>query len=312
MKLITNEEVAALVTTSDAIEAMRAAFGATERGAQQARVRTAAGPVMLSAMGAILPGEGIAGMKVYTTIAGQFRFVILLFSTENGRPLAAIEGDTMTGLRTAAATAVATDHLSRKDARTLGIIGTGVQARSHVPALLQVRRFQEILVAGIEGQEAFADEVARSTGLRTRVTSIEEAAQEADVLLTVTRATTPLFNGDLIKRGSFVAAVGASKANVRELDDRAIQRASAIVVEWKVQARQEAGDLVLCPAGTFDWDAVSELGEFVDGRKTLADGDRDLVIYKAIGVGLEDVALAGLVYRRYIQSTQSGAGGQHA
>jgi ornithine cyclodeaminase/alanine dehydrogenase-like protein (mu-crystallin family) len=310
MRLISNEEVRELVTTSDAITAMKAAFQSAGSGEQQTRIRTVAGGVMLSTMGAVLPGEGIAGAKVYTTIEGRFRFVILLFSTTDGRPLAAIEGDAMTGLRTAAATAVATDHLSRMDAQVLSIIGTGAQARAHVPALFQVRRFKEVIIAGIEGQQRFADEVARSTGVPVQVASIEDAARQADVLLTVTRSAIPLFDGDLLKADAFVAAVGASKASTRELDDRAIQRAATIVVEWKEQARQEAGDLVLSAPGTFDWENVRELAEFVDGRASIEDSRNGPVIYKAIGVGLEDVALAGLVYQRSIEGgLAAGSGG---
>ena len=298
MKLITNDQVADLITTADAIESMRQAFATIKQGAQQARVRTSAGPVMLSTMGAVLPGSGVAGVKVYTTVNGQFQFVIVLFSTEDGRPLATIEADTMTGFRTAAATAVATDLLAKTDATTLSIIGTGVQAKSHVPALITVRRFKEILVYGIDHQQSFADDVTRLTGIPTRVVDMHDAVQGADVLLTVTRSPTPLFSGDLLMPGTFVAAIGASKANARELDDSAIARAAAWVVEWKPQAQQEAGDLVMCRPGIVDWDKVWELGQVVDGSMTYKRRPHDIVIYKAIGVGLEDVALAGLVYRR--------------
>lgn len=302
MKFITNRQVSEFVTTADAVDAMRAAFLAAGSGAQQARVRiSAANGVMLSMMGAVLPDEGIAGTKVYTTIKGAFKFVITLFSTETGAPLATIEGDTMTGLRTAAATAVACDTLARKEAAVLAVIGTGVQARSHIPALLQVRRFKEILIAGLSGQQALADEVTAAYGVPARVVSIEAAARQADVLVTVTRAATPLFAGDLIKPGAFVAAVGASKANVRELDDRAIQRAAALVVEWKPQAQIEAGDLLQCAPGIFSWDKVWELSQAVDGSMQEMGYQRkpeDIVIYKAIGIGLEDVALAGLAYRK--------------
>lgn len=299
MKLITNQQVSELVTTADAVKAMREAFAAAGGGAQQARVRTSASNgVMLSMMGAVIPDAGIAGAKVYTTIKGAFKFVITLFSTETGAPLATIEGDTMTGLRTAAATAVACDALARKDATTLSIIGTGVQARSHIPALLQVRNFKEILIAGLSGQQELAHEVSTAYGVPARVVEIEEAVRLADVLVTVTRATTPLFSGDLIKPGTFVAAVGASKATVRELDDIAIKRAAALVVEWKPQAQVEAGDLVQCAPGTFDWANVWELGQAVDGSMSYERKDDDIVIYKAIGIGLEDVALAGLAYRK--------------
>jgi len=302
MKLITNQQVSELVTTADAVQAMREAFLATGGAAQQARVRTsAANGVMLSMMGAVIPGAGIVGAKVYTTIKGNFRFVITLFSSETGEPLAAIEGDTMTGLRTAAATAVACDALARREVEVLSVIGTGVQARAHIPALLQVRGFKEILIAGLSGQQALADEVTAAYGVPARVVSIDEAAAQGDVLVTVTRAATPLFAGELIKPGAFVAAVGASKATVRELDDTAIGRAAALVVEWKPQAQLEAGDLLQCAPGTFSWDDVWELGQAVCGSMTYVRRPQDIVIYKAIGIGLEDVALAGLAYRKAAQ-----------
>lgn len=298
MKLITNQQVAELVTIDDAYVSMRAAFQSMSSGAQQARVRTATDKVMLSTMGAVLPGSGVAGAKVYTTINGQFRFVIILFSTDDGRALAAIEGDAMTGLRTAAATAVATEYLARKDAQTLSVIGTGVQARAHIPALLKVRPFSRILVAGRGDPSAFAAEMAAQTGVPVQAAGIDDAVRSADTLLTVTRAATPLFDGKLIRPGTFVAAVGASKATVRELDDTAISRAQSIVVEWKPQARQEAGDLVLCQPGVVNWDSVLELGEVAAPGSSFARKPEDIVIYKAIGVGMEDVAMAGLVYER--------------
>jgi ornithine cyclodeaminase/alanine dehydrogenase-like protein (mu-crystallin family) len=302
MKLITNEQVSELVTTAEAVQAMRAAFAGAGSGAQQARVRTsAANGVMLSMMGAVLPDAGIAGAKVYTTIKGAFKFVITLFSSETGAPLATIEGDTMTGLRTAAATAVACDALARKEVEVLAVIGTGVQARSHIPALLQVRSFKEILIAGLSGQQELADEVTAAYGIPARVVSIDDAARQADVLVTVTRAVTPLFDGALLKPGTFVAAVGASKATVRELDDTAISRAAALVVEWKPQAQIEAGDLVQCVPGTFDWDDVWELSQAFDGSMSYQRQPEDIVIYKAIGIGLEDIALAGLAYRKAAQ-----------
>lgn len=299
MHFLSNAQISELLTTEDAIASMREAFAGAAQGAHQGRVRTSASNgVMLSMMGAVIPGAGIAGAKVYTTIKGQFKFVIVLFSTETGAPLATLEGDAMTGLRTAAATAVACDALARPDAEILSVIGTGVQARSHVPALMQVRKFKEVLVAGLSGREALAEEITRTLGVPARVVSVDDAARNADVLATVTRSTTPLFDGALLRPGTFVAAVGASKANVRELDDTAIKRAAALFVEWKPQAQQEAGDLVQCAPGTFDWNNVMELAQAVDGSMPYQRKPEDIVVYKAIGIGLEDVALAGLAYRK--------------
>jgi len=299
MKFISNAQISELITTEEAVVAMREAFAAAGEGAHQGRVRTSASNgVMLSMMGAVIPGAGIAGAKVYTTIKGQFKFVILLFSAETGVPLATIEGDAMTGLRTAAATALACDYLALPDVDVLGVIGTGVQARSHVPALMQVRKFREVLIAGRSGQQELADEIIRTLGVKARVVGIDDAARESQVLVTVTRSATPLFDGALLRPGALVAAVGASKATVRELDDTAIARAAALFVEWKPQAQQEAGDLVQCAPGTFDWNNVMELAQAVDGSMSYQRRADDIVVYKAIGIGLEDVALAGLAYRK--------------
>ncbi len=299
MKFLSNQQISSLLTTEEAIASMREAFAGAAEGAHQGRVRTSASNgVMLSMMGAVIPAAGIAGAKVYTTIKGQFRFVIQLFSTETGAPLCTMEGDAMTGLRTAAATAVACDALARPDVQVLAVIGTGVQARSHIPALLQVRSFKEVLIAGRSGQHELAEEVSRTLGVPARAVSIDEAAAQADVLVTVTRSATPLFDGKLLRPGAFVAAVGASKATVRELDDTAIARAAALFVEWKPQAQQEAGDLVQCAPGVFDWAQVMELSQAVDGSMPYQRKSDDIVIYKGIGIGLEDVALAGLAYRK--------------
>ncbi len=212
-----------------------------------------------------------------------------------------IEADTMTAFRTAAATAVATDALAGAGASTLSVIGSGVQARSHIEALLTVRDFKEILVAGRTVPDAFAKEIAAQTGVATKAVSMQDAVAGADVLVTVTRAQTPLFAGELLPADVFVAAVGASKATVRELDDAAIARAAAIVVEWKLQAQQEAGDLVMCAPGIVDWDTVTELGQVLNGTMAYAAKPGDIVIYKSIGVGLEDIAMAGMVYRKACQ-----------
>lgn len=301
MQVFTNEQVASILTASDSLAVMREAFQHYQQaGAMQERVRIDAGQTKLSMMGAVVPGIHAAGAKVYTTINGRFTFLVLLFSTEDGKPLAVMEGDTMTEFRTAAVTALAADALARPDAATLAICGTGVQARAHVPALLAVRRFRQVLVAGIDAPDAFAAQIRQQHDIACEVVSFDEAAAGADVLVTATRSPTPLFDGRLVKPGAFVAAIGSSKPDTREVDEHLVQRAARIVVEWKPQAQKEAGDLLLCTPGTFDWNQVEELGAVLSGTATRdGDGDGDgIVLYKAIGVGLEDVALAEFVWRK--------------
>lgn len=299
MQIITNEQVASLLTVKDAIAVMRQAFDSyLQSGAMQQRVRIDAGKTKLSMMGSIIPGMNVAGAKIYTTINGKFTFVVVLFSADDGSLLAVMEADSMTEYRTAAVTALAADALARKDAKTLAVFGTGVQARAHVPALLSVRSFSKILVVGIDNPDAFAEEVSLKYGISCSASTAEEAASVADVLLTATRSSTPLFDGNSVKKGAFVAAIGSSKPDAREVDDHLVRRASHIVVEWKNQAKEEAGDLLLCEIGCFDWMDVVELSYIIGGTNTLRHSEEDIILYKAIGVGLEDVALAEFIYSR--------------
>lgn len=299
MKFFTNHQVAAALSPAESLAVMRTAFTHYQNGgAMQERVRIDAGKAKLSMMGAILPGMGVAGAKVYTTINGRFSFLVLLFSAEDGKPLAVMEGDAMTEFRTAAVTALAADALTRPDAATLAICGTGVQARAHVPALLAVRRFEQVLVAGIDNPAGFAEEIRRQHGIASRAASFDEAAACADVLLTATRSPTPLFDGKLVKPGAFVAAIGSSKPDAREVDETLVRRAADVVVEWKPQAMKEAGDLLLCTPGAVDWDRVRELGDVLEQPPSRAKQPDGIVLYKAIGVGLEDLALAEYVWRK--------------
>lgn len=298
MQVIDNKTVASVLTVEDAIAVMRKAFESyAGTGAMQERVRIDCGKTKLSMMGAILPGLDAVGAKIYTTINGRFTFLVALFSAEDGRLLAVMEGDAMTEFRTAAVTAIAVDALAPRDAQVLAVFGTGVQARAHVPALLAVRPFSEILVYGIEGNREFAQWVESRFGIVCRPVEAEEAASLADVIVTATRSRSPLFSGGLVKPGAFVAAIGSSKPDAREVDDALVRRASKIVVEWKKQAMQEAGDLLLCGADAFDWERVSELGGEI-AKSGSADASPGVVLYKAIGVGLEDVALAEFVHRK--------------
>ena len=302
MRVFSNEEITGAISVDDAIDCMREAFRQYGKsGAMQARVRTSAGGTMLSMMGGVLPGMNVAGAKVYTTINGRFKFAILLFSTTTGELLAAMEGDSMTEFRTAAVTAVATDALAVKNASTLAIFGTGIQARAHIPALLKVRNFSKVLVVGIEGTEQFAQLIRDQHGVYTAVAAADHAASVADVIVTATRSDKPLFSGTSLKPGAFVAAIGSSKPSAREIDDITLQRARKIVVEWKPQARTEAGDLVLANLPEEAWSGVAELADVAAEGTAARESDKDIIVYKAIGVGIEDVALASLAYQRLAQ-----------
>lgn len=304
MRLITDAEVASTIRMRDAIAAMAAAFEqfGNGAGAIAPRVRAAAehntAVAAIATMGAALPASGLLGAKVYSTVGGKSNFVIVLFSARSGHPLAAIEANEITRLRTAAATAVAMHKLASHDARTLAIFGTGAQARAHAEALLLSHAFERVLVAGRAGAPEFAAWIATTFGVAAIAVDAAAAASEADVICTCTRATEPLFDGTRVKPGAFVAAVGSSKPQARELDDALLTRADLIVVEWLPAARSEAGEFVRAAPGVIDPARVVELGKLLVGGVPFNRRAHDVIVYKSVGVGLQDVALAKLVWER--------------
>jgi len=306
MRMITEAEVAAVLDPDSAVTALRAAFAQHGRGQAQvlARHRATAtrdgAALAISAMGAILDADGalpaVLGTKVYSARNGRYNFLVSLFSADTGAALATLEANEFTRLRTAAASAVAADLLALPDAKTLVVFGAGIQGRAHAEALSRVRRFERVLVCARSGGEAFASELQAQLGIAAQAVDAATAAAEADVIVTATRSPTPLFDGSLVRPGAFVAAVGSSTAKARELDDALLARAALIAVEWHTAAQQEAGDLILAAPGVVAPERVAELGELI--VKPRLRGLNDVVVYKSVGIGLEDVALARLVAHR--------------
>lgn len=300
MHLITEAQVRATLTLPEAQAALREAFlqQGLGQGAVLARGRAAARlngqALMVSAMGAALPE--VLGTKVYSTLNGQFQFVITLFSARTGLPLATLEANELTRLRTAAATAVATGELALPQARTLSIFGAGTQAKAHAAALLPLRPFERVLICARSGAAEFAAELATSSGLPVAAVDAQTAASDADVIVTCTRAAEPLFDGAWVRPGAFVAAVGSSKPVARELDDALLARAALIAVEWLPAAEAEAGEFQRAAPGVIAPERVAELGALLASPRRR--GEQDIVVYKSVGIGLEDVALAQLVFER--------------
>lgn len=300
MRFITDAQVAEAFTMREAIEAMRAAFTQFGSGAGAVLARGRANAELngktstISAMGAALPGSDVLGTKVYSTVNGKFNFVINLFSASTGKPTAIFEANELTRLRTAAATALATETLARKDARILAIFGGGTQARAHIEALLLVHKFDEILVCARSHAEEFSAWIEEEHKVKASVVDASTAASNAHVIVTCTRANEPLFDGNLVQPGTFIAAVGSSKPIARELDDALLAKAATIFVEWLPAAKTEAGEFVLAAPGIITDEKIKELGQcIVQAPPRNAD---DILIYKSVGIGLEDIAIAKLIF----------------
>ncbi|NKJ49327.1 ornithine cyclodeaminase [Burkholderia sp. SG-MS1] len=306
MHIITDEQVHELITMSDAIATLREALA--EHGARHAkiqpRVRTLGEGISLSTMGAILPGAGVCGAKVYSTHKGIFDFVIPLFSTHDGRLLSIIHGGALTEYRTAAVTRIAFDTFGRSDAKVLTVFGTGIQAKAHIRALVEGSNIERVFIVGIEGvAEACAQMQALFPRVRFEASEAQSAVKAADVIVTATRSPVPLFDGALVKAGTFVAAIGSSKPAAREIDDTTLTRAGLLVVESLEQAKEEAGDLLMAAPGIVDWNSVVELGNALAAGSINHCVDSDITVFKSLGIGLADVALGELVTRRVMQKT---------
>ncbi|HLW35455.1 MAG TPA: hypothetical protein VKS98_07320 [Chthoniobacterales bacterium] len=232
--------------------------------------------------------------------------LIILNDRETGAPLAVMDGRLITEMRTAAVSAVATKLLAPKEAKTLAILGSGVQARSHFEALSLVRKFTEIRVWSQTKTHAeeFAKEIRESWhhhpadgvnqggsslgGSQCHVTSAEEAVTGADVVVTVTSSRTPVLKGAWLKSGSHVNAVGACRPDWRELDDDAMLN-SVVFVDSREAAMKESGDVILSRAKIY-----AELGEAFAGK--IDNRANETTIFKSLGMAVEDITAAMLVY----------------
>ena len=251
----------------------------------------------LGLMPALTPeGLGLKAVTFYPSNAERgiptHMATIFLVEPQTGTPLAIMDGRLITEMRTAAVSAVATKLLAAPDARILGILGSGVQARSHLEALRLVRQFEEIRVWSPTREHAkqFAEEIG---GIAV---SAEEAVRGADVVVTVTNSKTPVVKGSWLKPGCHVNAIGACRPDWRELDDEAM--ANIVFVDSREAALKESGDLILSGAKIY-----AELGEALAGKVPSHAGE--ITIFKSLGMAVEDITAAILVYRAVKEESRS-------
>jgi len=299
MRHVTDAMVDAVLDAPDVQRALTDAYRSLGEGqaALQPRIRTEAGGVKLSTLGAVLPQQGVVGAKVYTTSAGKFTFVILLFSATDGRALASFDAAAITRLRTAACSVIAARYLARADSHRLAVFGLGTQGRAHALQMAQAFPLTEIRVCSRSLTDAAARELQDTCGIAVRRCEAAAALDGADIVVTASRSRTPLFRGDQVSPGTFIAAVGSSLPDTRELDDATLARSSLMAVDWMPQTTVEAGDIVLADPAALPKSKLVELADLVTGRVQGRREAAEVTIYKTVGVGLQDVAVAGLAWQ---------------
>jgi ornithine cyclodeaminase/alanine dehydrogenase-like protein (mu-crystallin family) len=293
MRVLDEEEVRALLRMEELIPAMAQAMRDLSLGKVVQPLRTVLPVSEHGGFFGVMPayGSGVLGAKLVTFYPNNqgiptHHAMILLFRPENGEPLVTMDGRLITEMRTAAVSAVATDLLARREVGTLAILGSGVQAQSHLEALRLVRQFREVRV----WSPRHASEFAKRFNL-SRATTAADAVRGADVIAVATSATTPILRGEWLSPGTHINAIGATRPNWRELDDEVLRRAR-IYVESFEAASKESGDIIAAGKD------LIELGEALAGRKPGRASENEITLYKSVGVAIEDVVAAQLVYQR--------------
>jgi ornithine cyclodeaminase/alanine dehydrogenase-like protein (mu-crystallin family) len=288
-----------LLRMEDVIVAMEGALAAFSSGTVVQPVRSTVPVAEHGGFMGLMPaytGEAL-GAKLVTfypqnTEVPTHHAVIQLFRPETGEPLVTMDGTLITEVRTAAVSAVATKYLARPDASVLAILGSGVQARSHLEALRLVRSFDDVRVWSPRNATAFA----REYGVRAAA-SAEEAVRGADVIVTATTSRTPVLFGAWLSPGAHINAVGAARPDWREIDADALRRAR-LYVDSREAAATESGDIIA--AGTEC--VAGEIGEVVAGTTPGRQSPEEITMFKSLGLAVEDVATAHLVYRKALGS----------
>lgn len=282
----------------------------------RSKVRLPDGSGVLGLMPGYLGEPESFGLKVVTVMPGNHgtpydshQGVVMLFGVKHGEPLAIIDATAITTIRTAAASAAATDALANGDAGDLALIGSGAQARTHLAAMKWVRPLRRVRVWSRtrSNAERFAREESEPSGLEIEVCgSAKEAVRDADIVCTTTAAREPILNGEGLASGTHVNAVGACFSTSRELDTEAVRRAR-FFTDSRESCVNEAGDFLLARAegAIDDTHLLGELGEVFLGKVPGRVSHDDITIFESLGIAIEDLASAHFIHRRAIET---GAG----
>jgi alanine dehydrogenase len=305
---LTEQDVTKLLTMEETLAAVEAVFKAQAAGdaTNEPRRRLRAGGAVLQVMSGAVANfgeyKGLLGLKSYVVTRAKARFYVNLYDAESGELLALIEADKLGQMRTGAASGVATKYLARAGAKTVGVYGTGWQAQSQLEAVCAARDIESVKVysRSPENRARFCQEMsARLGGVEIAPAERPEEAADADVIVTITASREPVLQGAWLKAGTHINAAGGNSILRRELDDEAVRRSSFIAVDSIDQAKIEAGELVMAvEKGLLTWERVRELRYVVSGEMRGRTGDGQITLFKSLGVAIEDVATAAVLYRK--------------
>lgn len=320
--LLSAEHLEQLLDIRSVIGVVEKAFAEYSSGKALMPVRTSLSPPGANGIFLVMPCALDESRALGTKLVSVYRQnparglptifgLYVLNEYDTGRPLAVMDASYITGIRTAAASAVATRSLARHDCSVLAIFGTGVQATFHLRAMLEVLPFTMVIVCGSslgKTQEFVARHRASTSAELSASDSPEQAASQADVVVTATTSPLPLFSGDSLRLGTHVNAVGAHTPQTRELDTTAVLR-SRVFADTYEGVLAEAGEVLIpMSEGSFGREKVeAELGEVVLGRKAGRLKAEEITLFKSVGAAFEDAATARLARDRAIAANVGAA-----
>lgn len=314
MRLLSRSDVEKLITMKETLELMKDVFFDVTRNAvilpERTVIELANKTDAVLFMPAYIPRTGAIGIKIVSIFLGNVSkgiptttAQILLNNPDTGEVLCIMDGGIVTALRTGAVSGVATDILSRRDAENLGVFGAGVQAKTQIEAILEVREINCVKIYDINSASArkLASEMNETNPYTCRFQAVESpdaVVTSSDIVVTATTSKTPVFDGNLLKLGTHINSIGSFKPSAREVDDATIRR-SRIFVD-STHALKEAGDLIIPikKGAISERDIQADLGELIAGEKTGRKNAEEITFFKSVGMAVEDIAVAQRIYRK--------------
>ena len=316
MLILTRHDVEALLTMPDAIAAVAEGFRQLAAGAvvmpQRLATRIAPHNGIHLTMPAFVAGEpGTLTIKVVTVYDDNpaqyglptIHAVLLLHDARTGEPLALMNAEHLTAMRTGAVSGVATRYMARPDAGVVTVFGAGVQAGPQLLAMAAVRPVRQVYVVALGDTREFTERMTAQLGVPVTATGdVRAAVEAADIVCTATNSPTPLFDGAWLRAGAHINAIGAYTKTMRELDTTTVRR-SRVIVDRRQAAQVEAGDIVIpTEEGAIGPDhVVGELAEIVTGAIPGRLAEEEITLFKSVGLALQDAVTASLVYRRAVE-----------
>ncbi|MCA8984699.1 MAG: ornithine cyclodeaminase family protein [Planctomycetaceae bacterium] len=300
---LTEQDVRELLNIEDAMRVVEQAFLHLADGSasNMSRQRIRGERTMLHILAGADRAESQLGWKIYTTTRQGARFLVGLYNEETGTLAGLLEADFLGQLRTAAASGIATKFLARPDASRLGIIGTGLQARTQAWAIQVARDVRQVRVYGRDQprRTAFARQLEIDLGLPVLACdSASDVVANSDILVTATTSQSPVFSGTDLQPGTHLCAIGSNFIRKSELDLETFRRVQLVCCDSREQCQREAGDFQApLHEGLLDWENIHELAAVVAG-KIQRPHPNAITLFKSVGLGLQDVALGTLALAR--------------